>query len=85
MGVSLVNNTTLNARGPAIIRRIALPVSFFINLKMLKNIERIQMLVLLAMEFERWKTNTKINFYFKNKLNASMVQFFGVMFSLHLQ
>lgn len=32
IGVSLANNTTLNARGPAITRRMARPVSFFINL-----------------------------------------------------
>ena len=33
MGVSLANNTILNARGPDITRRMARPVSFFINLK----------------------------------------------------
>lgn len=39
IGVSLANNTTLNARGPAITRSMARPVSFFINLKKkIKNI-----------------------------------------------
>lgn len=33
MGVSLANNTILNARGPDITRRMARPVSFFINLE----------------------------------------------------